>query len=99
MYSLVFKALQFHNLIIKPIFCGYHSAGVKKAKSARRSSPFKFGYNNIKMLFDHKKMLPRRKCAASVQSYKEDDVETDDSFICEYELTLDPFVLYLLITL
>ena len=72
---------------------------MKKAKSARRSSPFKFGYNNIKMLFDHKKMLPRRKCAASVQSYKEDDVETDDSFICEYELTLDPFVLYLFITL
>ena len=67
--------------------------------SARRSSPFKFGHNNIKMLFHHEKMLPRRKCAASVQSYKEDDVETDDSFICEYELTLDPFVLYLLITL
>ena len=52
--------------------------------SARRSSPFKFGHNNIKMLFHHEKMLPRRKCAASVQSYKEDDVETDDSFICEY---------------
>ena len=69
----------------KPIlFCAYHPTGVKKAKSARCSSPFKFGYNNIKMLFDHKKMLPRRKCAASVQSYKEDDVETDDSFICEY---------------
>ena len=56
---------------------------MKKAKSARQSSPFKFGHNNIKMLFDHKKMLPRRKCAASVQSYKEDDVD-DDLFICEY---------------
>ena len=66
------------------IYCGYRYTGVKKAKSARHSSPVKFGYNNIKMLFDHKKMLPRRKCAASVQSYKEDDVETDDSFICEY---------------
>ena len=57
---------------------------MNRAKSTRRSSPFKFGYNNIKMLFDDKKMLPRRKCSASVQSYKEDDVETDDSFICEF---------------
>ena len=39
-------------------------------------------------------MLPRRKCAASVQSYKEDDVETDDSFICEYRvLTCHLFML------
>ena len=55
--------------------------GVKKAKP--RCSPVRFAHNNIKMLFDHKKMLPRRKCAASVQRYKEDDVETDDSFVCK----------------
>ena len=74
--------------------CAFNFTGVKRAKLTRRSSPFKFGYNNIKMLFDHKKMLPRRKCAASVQSYKEDDVETDDSFICEYRvLTCHLFML------
>jgi len=41
--------------------------------------PLKF--NNIKMLVK-KKVLPRRKCA-TILTYKEDEMDQDDAFICE----------------
>lgn len=36
------------------------------------------------MIVIRKKILPRRKCVSYAYNYEEQDVDADDSFICEY---------------
>lgn len=57
-------------------------------KGASRSTGRSRVTPRIKMIIKKKKILPKRKCVASVATYREEDIEADDAYVCKRNVDL-----------